>query len=1653
MKKFKKSAFSLVAVAALALVSQGSASANAGRDFHSAIGSASRGAFDLQNTGRSRQDRVFQMQTGDGARSARDANRMLRFENRHNVDTAATLNSLRDQRTIRLNSLELNGLPADLNLNSRRDNYVLNNLSGNVTISRAGQDIEVNNSTKLTAAEVAAVYQVLNESGQSLTLGRKGNADGGSLTLDAAASNGLTSLNIPKNVSVTGDFTSAAELSIGGDLRNAGSLVVRSSDPSLAAATISADNIRNARTGSIATIDTASGALNLSLFANMDIVNQGTISGTGDVSLTAGGSIQNVSDGGAIPTITAGTNVNLQSANIINQGVVSATVGGINLANQLAGLPTNKVISINGQGGAFNAGGDITIGSNSFDSSTAILLSGGDYHSTNLVVNAGAGSADGIVGDVTGQLKVNANIAHIGASTDNLVLGQCVIAGDPTFFNNAGNITIGGDLSFGEAIAILASGDVTDGGAAKTITARSGDDGQNVTIIAGVSLTAINGALPTDNTDGSPIAAGTSVQVGKTSKTGGDINLASTSIAASGLNNGSGGDVLLIAAGTKKTGGHVNIANVTASGSGTGDNGNIDIVGSANTFQAITTNVISTGAGSGEAGNVTLTSSAVTFSKGFSFDASGNYNNTGTITLAKKLSTGNIGTQAVSVGSGQVSYTTGGAALINAGIVANGTAGKNGGTIDVVAGSISINGNISSFGGVGGVDLDGNGLAGGNGGNVNLIATEGAISLNSGLIYTQGGNGGNGQTTVADGRSGGTGGASGNVNMNAATTINLDGSIVAAFGGGGGNGANGSGTNGAAGGAAGAGGSGGNVSMTAGGDVSINTAIISFGGNGGTGGNGAGNSFGFGGAGGDGAQGGAGGDIRIFTSGSGNISLADNRQILSAAGFGNNAGSGGAGSSGGIGGDAAAGANSGSINIQLETGTLSLGNNSVIQSVAANGGSAGDGGTANGVNGFGGIGGSAAQGGFTGNIDINTSLKGGSVIGIATSKIQLIGGHGGRGGDGGNADGDGTGNGGAGGDTFEGGRAGTVTITGATITLPGEISSRTDSTSTFFAGDGGSGSNNTNGLGGNGGAGGDVMRNTEEGGRGGNVVIVGGVVNVNLVNVAGTAGGIGGTGGIGGASATGGSGGDGGDGGFGGAGEAGGSIEISGSQITAATLQANGNASGNGGSGANGGSANTGYTGGNGGFGGRSGQQGAGGIVNLTTAKGKTPDISILLVDASAGGAGTSGSGGDGGHAGVVLNGLGGDAGQAGSGEGKGGTVTIDSARNTVIGTVTVAGGTGDIGGTGGDGTVGGAGAAGTVGGDGGSITATSKKGNFDFTNVIFTGGSGSNGSMAGNGGGTVSSDGSNGGAGGTFTVTTSGATTITSVLNGSGGRGGDGGAGSSSAVGGYGVNGGNGGTFSVDGSALIVNANATLRGGAGGDGGATGANADGGFAAYGGNGGTGGTFSLANVKGDTNINSLTVSGGNGGAGANGVNSVNLPAVVGGNGGNGGNGGTITTTKVGGNISADIIHADGGNAGNGGLGGSPTSSPQATDGDAGADAGDGGIGGRGGAVSLLAGKKKVVDIGTALSADGGTGGDGGNGGSGDVGSVSTGAGGDGGNGGFGGNGGSVTTSVVPTTPATANGGLGGFGGSGGDGDPQGNDGLDGNDGANGTVSP
>src|SRR5262249_53713255 len=153
----------------------------------------------------------------------------------------------------------------------------------------------------LTHAEHVALQQVLTSGQQSLVLGRHGNAVRGSFQLTTDISQGVNDVIVPRGVTAITDAASSA-LTITGNLINAGRLYATSSSPTVATATISAANIENRQGAVISSILPGSGLLgltsavshlDLSLKAIHDIINYGTISSSGNLSMSAGGQIVN----------------------------------------------------------------------------------------------------------------------------------------------------------------------------------------------------------------------------------------------------------------------------------------------------------------------------------------------------------------------------------------------------------------------------------------------------------------------------------------------------------------------------------------------------------------------------------------------------------------------------------------------------------------------------------------------------------------------------------------------------------------------------------------------------------------------------------------------------------------------------------------------------------------------------------------------------------------------------------------------------------------------------------------------------------------------------------------------------------------------------------------------------------------------------------------------------------------------------------------------------------------------------------------------------------------------------------------------------------------------------------------------------------------
>jgi hypothetical protein len=785
-----------------------------------------------------------------------------------------------------------------------------------------------------------------------------------------------------------------------------------------------------------------------------------------------------------------------------------------------------------------------------------LTLNGGNLSAHAIDLEAGAGAIEASVNDVTGAVNVSGGSAHFASDADVLDLGNLDLAGDPTFFNT-GDISINDNISVGQNLAILATGNVT---ASKAVVIQTRDllaGGHNVTIVAGATLQPFGsptakGTIPPQT----PLLPGQTIQVMGGSLSGGTISLDNSTIdTRSTSGNQPGGSVTLVAFGGTGTGGITGV-NIASGGSGTGANGGVTLIAGGtvgSTSTAIAGITINATGGTGlppaainlfaaqPVGSVRFDNNGVatgTFSPGdltagailpgpASVPGSGIITDGGTVTIKTN-----------GMFSNQAAVTTSGAG-----------AGSDAGDITIIAGSINLNAPLLAVGGNGAGGTDqalaglpgGDGQSGGKGGMITLKGSSG-ITINAN-IQADGGNGGNGgdgasgrNGAILDGGAGGLGGNGGMAGMISLTTTDTAITQASDFT---------MSANGGSGGIGGAGGNGGSLlsrRLLRGHRRSARLLRKL-------------DRGGIGGAGGNGGLATAGGSLRV-DAGAGNINLGGTLNFDGGAG-GNGGGGGnggttslpdGAGGIGGATGIAQNGAMGGMVGLNTTSGNITL------AAITANGGR---GGSQLATSGSGGHGAHGGNGGAVSNC--GAGAQGGQILVISTAGtilftdgIQLDGGAKGiqasseAAGAGGRATISRGGNGGAIGNGGDGGFGGLLSVS----------TSDDINTSSIIDADGGAGGviTSTAGAGGagpHGGFGGDVG-NAGGGGQGGSVSLTsmsGDVVISNPISAVGGAGGsnsaTGGEGGIATAEA-GGRGGSIGNGiGGGGAGGKGGDLSIS----------------------------------------------------------------------------------------------------------------------------------------------------------------------------------------------------------------------------------------------------------------------------------------------------------------------------------------------------------------------------------------------------------------------------------------------------------------------------------------------------------------------------
>jgi hypothetical protein len=344
----------------------------------------------------------------------------------------------------------------------------------------------------LTAAELAALQQVVGGGRQMLNVDQAGRAVGGVVSLGALGQQ-VNSLVVPAGVTAFGG-TLGNVLDVVGTLRNEGTLAAITQHGA-SSFVINADRLINGVGATITTavpsqlasvVQAPVGKVDLDIVLKGDLINQGTISSTGNLNITtASGAIQNAG------------------------GVLSAMDGRMNIA-----------------------------------SAAPLRVLGGTLEAIETNVSAN-GKINVAVDQVIGKINVKGTQAHILARQGDLTIGDIDLSGDPTFVALGGDLLLspnapGGLLQFpGQDLAILAFGNVIADPtlAGIDLSSKTGNAG-NLFISAGLIPTEIN-ALAEHYGLGGPSVTGGSILIPNV-----DITTIADFTAAPGSK---GGSVTLIA--------------------------------------------------------------------------------------------------------------------------------------------------------------------------------------------------------------------------------------------------------------------------------------------------------------------------------------------------------------------------------------------------------------------------------------------------------------------------------------------------------------------------------------------------------------------------------------------------------------------------------------------------------------------------------------------------------------------------------------------------------------------------------------------------------------------------------------------------------------------------------------------------------------------------------------------------------------------------------------------------------------------------------------------------------------------------------------------------------------------------------------------------
>lgn len=586
----------------------------------------------------------------------------------------------------------------------------------------------------ITPAQFQAIAEVMG-GGQTLLVGTAGNAVGGYTSLSSNTVQQLNNIMVPQNVSLNAiGFNATTPLNVAGSLNIAGSVFTLQNTPGIATMlNLGSLNIASGGllSGSLPTAVNAgsavfaSGGMNLNVLNN--VVNMGTITTPGVLNIVAGGSIVNQTMNNIAATMSAQT-VNLfsSSGQFVNSGLITANAN-LNLSTLLS-----QDLNLNNTGGILESlNGSINVRDSLYAGGANSVLSGGALLSRELNLNGGSGTVDAFVDRITGVTNVEAGCLHLGVTNGDLQFGNVSVTGDPIIYNQGGNVSLPGLLTFLDSdLAIVARGTVTVGDInLQGSLSKSG----SLLVVGGADF----GVGPDLQLVGPPPVT---ITITGASGAAGDVVTGNINTAGNQLpGNHAGGSVTLISYnGTVATG------NISTGGTAAGATSNGDVLVIAQAapgvgVNGISTGIINTGGGTAGGGTITLSTSAPTFTGAnvtFNPTLTGYFLPATPYTTGPVASLADISAVSLTTDGAKVSVFAGGNALFTGGLISTQRVAANGagGAVNVLAGMSATSPGIGSIQGLTTVTANGKAAAGGA-----IVLASGTAATTLGTITSNGG--------------------------------------------------------------------------------------------------------------------------------------------------------------------------------------------------------------------------------------------------------------------------------------------------------------------------------------------------------------------------------------------------------------------------------------------------------------------------------------------------------------------------------------------------------------------------------------------------------------------------------------------------------------------------------------------------------------------------------------------------------------------------------------------------------------------------------------------------------------------------------------------------------------------------------------------------